>query len=262
MNNLTVSLWAESLKVRKSKVFWFSILFFMFVAFMMGLMMFVQMHPSVSAKLGIIGTKATLFGDGETGWMNYFSLLMQSFAGIGLVGFGFVTSWVFGREYMEHTLKDILALPVPRSSFVFSKMIIIMVWCVIISAVFLTSAVIFGLLAGVTGWSGEMFSETLILFTNVCLLSILLCTPVAFLASYSSGLMLPLGVVILTVIMANFSGLLGLGPYFPWAVPGLLTVSSGAGGMQISGISYLILVLTSIAGLAGTIAWWQYADQK
>ena len=52
MKSLQVTFWAESLKVRKSKVFWISIGFFVFVAFMMGLIMFIQKHPEVSQKLG------------------------------------------------------------------------------------------------------------------------------------------------------------------------------------------------------------------
>ena len=64
------------------------------------------------------------------------------------------------------------------------------------------------------------------------------------------------------MILANFSGLVGLGPYFPWAVPGLYGMPSGAEGMQLNIASYIILICTCLAGLFGTIALWLYADQK
>ena len=101
-------------------------------------------------------------------------------------------------------------------------------------------------------------------FTNsiTSILLILLCTPVAFLASYSRGYIFPIGFVILTMILANFSGLVGLGPYFPWAVPGLYGMSSGSENMQLNDASYIILIGTSLAGLFGTIALCRYADQK
>ncbi len=260
MKNLQVSFWAESLKVRKSGVFRLSMLFFAFVAFMMGLMMFVMQHPETAAKLGMFGTKATLLKMGEASWENYMSLLIQGIAGVGLVGYGFITSWVFGREFTDHTVKDILALPVSRSSIVISKLIVSGLWSIILSVVFLVAGLVFGRLAGITGWSGEVFSHFLYTFSIVCLLSILLCTPVAFFASYSGGILLPMGIVILTLIMANFSGLIGLGPYFPWSVPGIF--GTAPEGIRLTPVSYVIVVMTSILGMAGTLGWWRYADHK
>ena len=55
MNGILVALWVESLKIRRSRIFLATILFFMFVSLMMGLMMFVQKYPEISGKLGMIG---------------------------------------------------------------------------------------------------------------------------------------------------------------------------------------------------------------
>jgi ABC-type transport system involved in multi-copper enzyme maturation permease subunit len=262
MRSIGVTFWAESLKVRKSKVFWLSIVFFMFVSFMMGLIMFVQIHPEISQKLGMIGTKASMLRFGEPDWENYLTLITQGIAAVGLIGYGFVTCWVFGSEYSDHTIKDILALPVSRASIVLSKLIIAILWSIILTCIFFASALLFGYLAGIPGWSGEVLSQSLYKFTMVSLLSMLLCTPVAFFASYSGGFLLPIGIIILTMIMANFTGLVGLGPYFPWAIPGLFSAPPGTEDVHIYAASYIILFLTSILGLAGTIAWWRFADQK
>ena len=52
------------------------------------------------------------------------------------------------------------------------------------------------------------------------------------------------------MIMANFSGLVGFGPYFPWSIPGLFGVSSvSGGGDHLLPVSYFILFLTSLSGL-------------
>jgi ABC-2 type transport system permease protein len=64
------------------------------------------------------------------------------------------------------------------------------------------------------------------------------------------------------MMMANFSGLVGLGPYFPWAIPLLLCSLAGTEGIHVSLTSYIILFTTSILGLIGTLAWWRFADQK
>ena len=122
-------------------MFWATILFFILVSSMMSLVMFVQIHPEISGKLGMIGDKAQLLRFGEPNWQNYFRLLIEGMAGVGLVGTGFVTSWIFGREFSDHTVKDILALPVARVYIVLSKFIMIVLWSVILSLIYF----IFGL---------------------------------------------------------------------------------------------------------------------
>jgi len=261
MKNITVTLWAETLKVRKSKVLWLTMAFFAFVAFMMGLIVFLQQHPELSQKLGLIGVKANMVQFGEPGWKSFMLLLSQGLAGVGLIGFGFITSWVFGREYSEHTLKDLLALPVSRASIVIAKLIVIAVWAALLSLIFVGSALLFGRMAGLEGWSTELFLSFLYRFTMIALFSMLLCTPIAFFASFSGGFLLPVGIVIVTMMTANFSGLLGLTAYFPWAISGLFCVAPGT-EITIQPVSYIILLTTSLTGLAGTIAWWRYADQK
>ena len=143
--------------------------------------MFVQIHPEISGKLGMVGTKASMLRLGEPNWQNYFALLTQGISAIGLVGYGFVTSWVFGHEYSDKTVKDILALPVSRSYIVLSKFIVIVLWSILLSIIFFAFALIFGKIAGISSWSGQIVSTYAKTFTLVSFLSILLCTPVAFL---------------------------------------------------------------------------------
>jgi ABC-2 type transport system permease protein len=262
IKNLLAALWVENLKVRKSKMFWATVLFFMFVSSMMGLLMFVQKYPEISSKLGMIGNKASMMRFGEPNWQNYFTLLIQGISGVGLIGIGFVASWVFGREFADHTVKDILALPIPRSYIVLSKFILVVIWSIILSFVYVACGTMIGLLINIPGWSGQIFFQYTHIYIITSLLIIFLCTPVAFLASYSRGYMLPMGFVILTLIMANFTGLVGLGPYFPWAIPALYSTPTGSEGMQLNSASYIILIFTSLLGLFGTLVFWRFADQK
>jgi ABC-2 type transport system permease protein len=229
---------------------------------MMGLMFLIQKHPELAAKLGLVGTKASMLRLGKADWTAYLGFLTQGMAAIGLIGFGFVTSWVFGREYSDRTCKEILALPVKRSYIVISKFAVVGIWSIGLGIVYFGSGFTFGRLIDISGWSGEIVSRLANVYIGTTLLTILLCTPVAFLASYSRGYLLPMGFVILTLLMANFTGLVGAGTYFPWAIPGIYSVPAGTQGMQVTNTSYIILFLTSLLGLAGTLAWWRYADQK
>jgi len=262
MKSLAATLWVESLKIRKSGVFLATFVFFIFVPAMMSLIMFVQKYPEISGKLGMIGDKAALLRFGEPDWQIYFRLLIEGMAGVGLVGIGFVTTWVFGREFSDHTLKDILALPVSRVYIVLSKFIMVVVWFLLLSLEYFVISLVSGILIELPGLSSDIIFRNGYTFLITSLLIILLCPPVAFFASYSRGYIYPIGFVILTLILANFSGLVGLGPYFPWAIPGLFGIPSGSENMQLNIASYIILICTCIAGLSGTLALWTYADQK
>jgi ABC-2 type transport system permease protein len=226
---------------------------------MMGLMMFVARNPEMAAKLGMVGTKATLFGTND--WEGFTGLLIQSMATIGYIGFGFVTSWVFGREFSERTMKDILALPVSRSSIVTSKFILIIIWCVLLTVILYGTGLLIGNFIDIDGWSKDVISGFTVNYFTTSFLTMLLCTPVAFFACYGRGIIAPIGFMIITLIMAQFIALVGLGPYFPWAIPGVFTVPAGTIGMELSLISYIILFVTSLVGFSGTVAWWRLADQ-
>ena len=262
MKSIQTTLWVEILKVRKSKIFLGTIILFMFISSMMGLLMFVQIHPEISGKLGMIGNKASMLRFGEPNWENYLVLLMQGIAGVGLIGIGFVTSWVFGREFSEHTVKDILAIPISRSNIVYSKFIVVVIWSVILSFVYFAFGLLIGFLVGLPGWSSEIVTQCAIKFFVTTILILLLSTPVAFLASYSRGYIIPLGFVVLTLLLANFIGMVGLGPYFPWAIPGLYGTPGITEDLQLHISSYIILICTCLVGLYGTIAFWRFADQK
>jgi ABC-2 type transport system permease protein len=261
MKSIIATLWSEYIKIRRSKIFWITILIFLFIPFMMGLLLFVQKYPEISGRLGMIGTKASMLRFGKADWPTYFGLLTQGIVAIGLMGFGFVTSWVFGREYSDRTVKDILALPVSRSFIVLSKFIIVLIWCILLTFIFFIFGLLVGQIIDISGWDIETVIQFAYKYTVTALLTFLLCTPVAFFASYGRGYLLPMGFVILTLIIANFTGLVGLGPYFPWAIPGLYGTPAGTEGMQLVPGSYIILAFTSVLGFVGTIAWWRFADQ-
>lgn len=262
MKSINAAIWAEVLKTRKSKVFWISLIFFAFIPTMMSLFFVLQKHPELIEKLGIIGTKANLMQFGEPNWTNYFSLLNQAIAAVGLIGYGFATSWLFGSEYTENTLKDILALPVSRSKIATAKIITSIGWSIMMSLVFLLCAIVIGFIIGISGSSMGNIIHNSFRFLAISGLTVLLIPPVSFFAVYSKGYFFPLGFIILTLIMANVAGVIGLGPYFPWSIPGILSSDASAEGMQLVPVSYLILIITSSAGLAGTLAWFRFADQK
>lgn len=252
MKGLLVSVQAESLKMYKAKIFLFSIIFFAFIGSIMGLMMYVVHHPEIAGRSAALSAKTSLFGKGD--WPAFFNLLIQVILSLGPIGFGMVTSWVFGREYADRVVKDLLALPVSRITIVMSKFIITVIWCILLIVTLFSSGLFIGLAVNIPGWSFAIAQDSFITFFNCSVLTLLLCTPVAFLACISRGYLLPVTFAILTLILTNFVaiGLPDILAYFPWAIPALYTGVAGQGLPKAGAISYFILLLTCILGFIGT----------
>ena len=262
MNGLSKALWAETLKVRRSKIFVITLIVFAFIAIMMGLLMYVAQHPEIAGRSATVSAKLPALGNAD--WSSFFTLLIQSVLALAPIGFGMVAAWVFGREYSDRVVKDLLSLPVSRSTIVISKFVIIVVWCMVLAAILLVVGVATGLLIHMPGWSTANVTHEVVVFLNSSVLTMLLCTLVAFLASVSRGYLLGIGFAVLTLIVTNFVaiGIPNMMPYFPWGIPALYSGIAGREALPHAGaVSYFILAATSMAGFLGTLAWWRYADQ-
>jgi len=258
MNQLIIAFKAEQMKLKRSIILWVTFGLFIFIPLMMALLMWVAQHPEISDQLGLVGAKAQLFS--ENSWKGYLQMINQIIAVLGVIGFGFVTSWVFGREYLEHTLTDILALPVSRSSIVSAKYLIVLFWCMALSVALFASAIAYGQLVHIPTWDAAIVYENAQIFFKTTIYTILLSTIIGFIASLSRGIIAAIGFVLLMLIMAQFIAISGLGPYFPWAIPGVFTVSNTVADMHLMTASYFILYGSSLAGLWATYFYWNKAD--
>jgi len=262
MKKIQAALWMETLKVRRTNIFPISIYFFIFIGVMMGLLMFLSMHPEIANRSATINMKTSFLGGSD--WTAFFNLLMQLILTLGVIGAGIITSWGFGREFSDRVGKDLLALPVTRSSIVVSKLIILFVWSILLSLIVLVAAMLTGLAVRIPGWiEGELF-PFLKMYMVCAIFNALLITPVAFVASAGRGYMLPISFVILVIIVTQllFVGVPGFSYWFPWALPALYSGVAGALVPPPGFFSYFIYTFTILAGLFGTIAWWRFADHK
>lgn len=261
MKSLAVALWAESLKTRKSKVLFSTIVLFFFIGVMMGLLALVAHHPEIAGRSAAINSKASIVGKAD--WPSFWNLLIQVVLSLGVMGFGFVASWVFGREFSDRAVKDLLALPVSRLVMVFSKFIVITLWCFALMLVLWIAGFATGLAVHIPNWSTRSALDNFVVFTKSGSLTILLCSPVAFIAGIGRGYLLSIGFVLLTLVMTNLValGVPGFAPYFPWAFPALFSGVTGQALPHLNIWSYPIFVITVVCGYAGTALWWRFADQ-
>ena len=262
MKGLSKAIWAESLKALRSKILWISFVVFSFIAVMIGILVFIANHPELVGNSVVLSAKASMLGNAD--WPAYFELLYQVAAMIGMVGFGFLISWVFGREYSDRTLKDMLALPVSRNIIVLSKFIVITIWSLLLTVVLFIFAIVTGLAVNIPGWVENTALHAFFIFVSTAMLTFLIGTPLAFLASCGRGYLLPIAFIILIAIITQFVivAIPGFAPYIPWAIPALYCGAAGPTGPHIGAASYIILLLTSIIGLIITMVWWRFADAR
>ncbi|MGA9533449.1 MAG: ABC transporter permease, partial [Anaerolineales bacterium] len=241
-----------------SKLPWGTALGFSLAPLAGGFFMLVLKDPEWARRAGLITAKAQLTA-GSADWATFLSLLAQALAVGGLIVFGIIISWVFGREYADGTVFDLLALPTTRSSIVVAKLIVVGLW----SGALIVLVDILGLaIAGLVGLPAVP-SSVLLDGLAVSLVSggltILLMTPFAYVASAGHGYLPPMAGAFLALALSQIAAVAGWGEYFPWAIPALL---AGAGqSIQLGLASYAIVVFTFVAGAAATLLWWQKADQ-
>jgi ABC-2 type transport system permease protein len=260
MTNFSSALWIETLKMFRSKVPLFTAIGFSMVPLAGGLFMVILKDPEAAKSLGLITTKAQLL-TGAADWPSLFSFLAQAVAMGGMILFSIITIWVFGREFSDHTIKELLALPTSRETIVTAKFIVLAIWSLVITILIFGVGLLVGNLVVIPGWSAELVRASFVNIVGTAALTIPLMSLVALLASAGRGYLPPFGWTIFTLFLANLAVILGWGDWLPWAVPGLF---SGVGGPreELLGVhSYVILTVVSMIGFGATYLWWRDADQ-
>lgn len=260
MNGQLNALSAELLKNRHSKILWVTFIAFAMAPVMGGVFLLIMKSPDAMAKAGALNAKAQMMGF-SANWVAYLEILSQAIGVGGILIFGFVASWVFGREYSDGTAKDLLALPTSRITILNAKFIVYLLWCLALAVSNLLIGFFISLFLQLPLPEANLIYNGLLNYFNTTVLTVLLGTPIAFFAIWGQGYLAPLGFVALTLVFAQVIAATGYGYYFPWSIPGLYSGVGGEYRAQLNLISYTIVGLTSIAGYFLAIGYWRYADQ-
>lgn len=260
MNAFLSALWAEALKARRSKVSLLTAAGFSILPVVDGLFMFILENPERARAMGLINVKAQITA-GVADWPTYFQVLLMGTAIAGAILFAFITAWVFGREYSDHTAKELLALPTPRGVIVSAKFVLTALWNLGLTLMVFVIGLGIGAAVGIPGWSPELVWASFWSLMLIALLTFMLLPFVALFASVGRGYLPPLGWAFITMASAQIAGVLGWGEWFPWSVPALLVSLAGPRTAPIAAHSYIMVLLVFIAGAVATFAWWQSADQ-
>ena len=221
----------EFLKLKRSKIFLLSIL----MAALPSILMFI----------------ATFAFDETQSFDALFSTVnMYMSALFAILLFSIIISYLFGREYNEHTLKTMLTVPISRGKFLISKYVMFLIWILILTVVTSISTLAFGFVAGLSGFSLQLFINSFaeLLFANVLLF--LTFSPFVFISLFITN-MVPamVGGASLTLVSLLVNGQ-SWAPYVPWACPYLISSGEIADyGVSLM-IPYGVILVTFIIGLA------------
>lgn len=258
MNNLSDMIWIELRKVLRSRMPLFTILGSFIMPLGIGFLIFLAKNPALSKNLGLVSAKADLTAYFATDWPTYLGFSGQIIAAGGFFLFTLAISWVFGREFADGTLKDMLAVPIPRLTILLAKFIVVGGWSAVLTIVILILSLVTGAMINLPQGSLGILLQGSAVVVITAGMVIAIVFPSALFASVGRGYLLPIGVAVLSLILANLVVVLGWGEFFPWSVPGLFAQGKSALGP----ISYLIVLFTGLAGIAGTYLWWKFADQN
>lgn len=220
----------EFLKLKRSKIFLLSLL----GAILPPLLMFIAV---------------TSFDEGQTFEALFTNVNMYMSAMFAVLIFTIIISYLFGREYNEHTLKTMLTIPVSRTKFLISKYVMFLVWIVILTVVTSMSTVAFGFAAGLEGFSINLVVNSFaqLLYANVLLF--LTFSPFVFVSLFITN-MVPamvggagLALVNLMVYGQNWA------PFVPWVSPYLIASGEIAQYSASITLSYGIILATFVIGL-------------
>jgi ABC-2 type transport system permease protein len=261
---ITPALWVECKKVLHSKTLWMTALGILLVVLISGLFMFILKDPEQAKRLGLVGAKAQIFG-GTADWPSFFNLVLTLMSVGGLIIFGFIFVWVFGREFSDKTVYDILALPTSRMSIVISKVITAVYWSMALILLVFVLMLGIGAALQLPGWSAYVVWHGFGILLTTGFMTVLLCLPFSLVASFTRGYLSAVGCIFLVIILEQVITQLGNGQYFPWTVPllfsGAAEALSGKVAEPLGPISYILVVLTCVFSLFVTLIWWSHADQ-
>lgn len=248
---------AELIKTRRSGFLPATFIAFGLAPVMGGMFMLLMRRTEGLPKDGGLAAKAQAMHF-SADWSSYLGLLSQAVGVGGVLIFGFVASWLFGREYTDGTAKDLLAMPTSRRSILNAKFVVYISWCLALAVANLLVALGIGSVLHIAPLLAGELVPLLVRYFGTTMLTICAGMPVAFFALKGRGYLSPLGFVALALVFAQIVAAAGFGAWFPWAVPGIF---SGAGGsISLSPVSFLSVLLCGVVGYFATIEYWRRAD--
>ena len=145
------------------------------------------------ATMPIMFGFVTYINAAAAGWDPYLTDLRGTSTALLVIGFSFTACWVFGREYTDKTISELLVKPVSKLYVVLSKFIVIFLWDLLLAFFMFAVVSIIGILIGLKGGTWLLIVNSLLTFMAASLLTMAVSTISALLANVSKGYLAPIG---------------------------------------------------------------------
>ena len=184
-------------------------------------------------------------------------MLAQILSVMSFLGVGFVVAWCFGREFTDHTITGLYALPTSRITIAAAKYVVLLAWSLGLSLITLAAAFALAPLAGLPAPPPDVL-EPAAKVLAVGVNGALLAYPLAFIASAARGYLPAVAGLILIVVITQILTVLGVGAWVPYAATSLWAGMGGPAAAATIAPHHLALIpLTAAAGVASTLWWWR-----
>lgn len=166
-----------------------------------------------------------------------------------IVLFAIVVSYIFGREYTEHSLKTMMTIPLSRGKFILGKYLMFFIWTMILVAITFLSTCFFGYLGGVSNitlaGAIECCKEMLISEFLLCLSF----SPFVVLSLVMPNMVFSMVTGAIFSIINLFVYTSKYAPYIPWCSPYLISSNEIANYSCNTATSLAIMLATFAIGL-------------
>jgi len=147
---------------------------------------------------------------------------------VALIAAGFVVSWLFGREYSDHTIGSLYALPVTLRSVATAKITVAALWvvaCVTTALGLTVAASVLSIPGGLTTNAWRQVATVAVAANLMGLLGLTFAWVAAATRGYLGAVGSIIGVTAVSQILAS----IGVGGWVPYVAPAMW---AGAGGAE------------------------------
>jgi ABC-2 type transport system permease protein len=191
------------------------------------------------------------------GWSAYLGLLAQVLSVAMPLGAGIVASWCFGREFIDHTVSGLFAMPTSRSTIAAAKFVVTVAWSVAVGLVTVLAALLASAALDLPALSADV-AQSAMKVLAIALGGGLLALPFAFVASAARGYLPAVSGLILMAVATQVLSVVGLGAWFPYSSVSLWAGMGGAEAAALIRPHHLALVpLAGAVGVVSTLWRWR-----
>ena len=219
---------------------------------MAGFVLWMVKNPEAARGLGLVGQKASFAMNGlSADWKGLFTMFVELGVAGGMIILSIIVIYIFGREYVEGTAKNMLALPSPGPISSSAKLIVAALWFALLTAFLLAESLAVGAILGLgTPPAGLVASEAGISSSRRVL--VLALQPlVAWVTVASGGYLAPFGYTIATLLIGNLMIRTDWARWCPWSIVAFLGGMTGPRQEDVVLGSGLVLAATFALGPRG-----------